>query len=212
MSLSDYSVESPAEAFTKDAHPLVFSHLLMDTFEAEWVFWDPETTWLEVKETWKVDPSPQARDTINALRTCLVAETPWVYPRVFGLVCTAFNHGVADFSVQAQPSLGQILFTVRLLKQIDDEQTLDVALDYQIAQWAFAQGAAWLGTELAGADALLAPLAPQLRGSIPGLLAGWPTSLEELDIDEDDPAQMAALKWRLAEVYADQQEEMRIYV
>ena len=213
-----YLPDNQREAFEKDAHPLTFWAIFMEKWKGEHVLWDSETVLYEIEQEWGLPASEQARDTIHALILCQSSQVPWRYPNSFALVSQAFNHGVVDFSVLYNPSPGEILFTLRVMKKIDEKQEIQGGVWQQIAGWCWMQGLYWLGEELQPADVYLENLARSAGGvkariEIAGQYGQWSnTPIDQLDPDDDNLVHIGALKMRLEKEYAEDMEKTRIHI
>ena len=77
-------------AFTdKNTHPLVLNLLMTKECGQEYLGWEPETCWSEIKSIWGVSPSEATRNKIQAIRTCRVSDQPYERWEVFDNVAVA---------------------------------------------------------------------------------------------------------------------------
>lgn len=71
-------------AFTnKNSHPLVLNLILLKEFGKEYLGWEPETCWLEIKRTFGPSISEINRNKVQAIRTCYVSDQPYERWEVF---------------------------------------------------------------------------------------------------------------------------------
>ena len=71
-------------AFTnKNSHPLVLNLILLKEFGKEYLGWEPETCWFEIKRTWGPTVSESSRNKIQAIRTCHVSDQPYERWEIF---------------------------------------------------------------------------------------------------------------------------------
>ena len=149
----------PKQAFRLDAHPLTMFHLLDDQFgdvEDGWLWWDPDTIWHEIQAVYGVEPSIAARETINALKACLVTKAPWNDAWIFSNVVVALSGGVSDLERVQYPTVGQLLFALDIMQRIDEQEPFDESVVLFQAACCHAHGVVYADGPLQEADKVLA--------------------------------------------------------
>jgi len=92
-------------AFTdKNTHPLVLSLLMTKECGQEYLGWEPETCWSEIKSIWGVTPSEATRNKIQAIRTCRVSDQPYERWEAFDNVAVALFGMPPRFDSIQRPS------------------------------------------------------------------------------------------------------------
>lgn len=106
-----------------DSHPILLSMVLLDRYNYEWLDWEPETLWTEIKDDFKQPTiSVHTRNKIQAVKTCHLVDTAWKAWETFYVVCQAFNNNVPNFRTLDAPSTAQIMNAVSIMKQIADHE------------------------------------------------------------------------------------------
>lgn len=96
----------------------------------DWLDFDPGTIWMDIQKTFKVEPSDNVRDKINAMKTSLTTEaffSDWVF---FEKVILAFNDmmvvpGMLQASSPAELGYGLVVAREILTPQHFDEDIYD---------------------------------------------------------------------------------------
>ena len=111
--------KTPKQAFThKDTHPLVLNLLMLDSFGPEYLGWEPETCWHEVRSTWGSSISEMNRNKLQAIRTAHVSNQPYERWEVFDLVCAGLVGSSPRFDLIQKPSPHRAAFALDTLAQI----------------------------------------------------------------------------------------------
>lgn len=102
-----------------DAHPLLLAAVLLQKFGPEWLNWEPETLWLEIKDDFKQSSiSVHNRNKIQAVKTLHLVRSPWEAWEVFVPICHALCNNVPDFRTLHKPSPAQIMVTVDMMNGV----------------------------------------------------------------------------------------------
>ena len=118
------SAEAVSLLNSDDVHPVALFVLLTKTFGKEFIGWEPETLWAELRLTFSTAPSLKLRAKIQALRTCLSTHSPFEYWECF----EACAYGLAglpprfDLVQQANPM--QCIHTIDVLKALNTKQSI----------------------------------------------------------------------------------------
>ena len=73
-----------------DSHPIALAFGVRELLGVEWLSWDAKTIWQELSHETGVWPSEDARNKIQAVKTCLVCNRPLTEWNIFELVATSF--------------------------------------------------------------------------------------------------------------------------
>jgi hypothetical protein len=96
-----------------DTHPVVFDVALLARYDLDWLVWEAQTLWKEVKDDFRVPSiSDHACTKIQALRTLHINEWFWTKWEVFCWITQALNNNIPDFHVIQKPSIAQLLAAV----------------------------------------------------------------------------------------------------
>lgn len=115
------------------AHPLALDVILLDAFTPEWLSWEPETLWAEIKSEFGVETSAQNRNRINAVKTMHLVNTPWTEWEVFTLVISGINGEIPDFKILDPPSLAQLIAGVQVMNQVKERSFSEEVARYVAA-------------------------------------------------------------------------------
>lgn len=206
----------PKQAFRLDAHPLTMYHLLdrdeFNDIEEGWLWWDPDTLWFEIEKVFGIAPSPAARETISALKACIVTRAPWNDAWIFSNVAVALAGGVADLERLQRPTAGQIIFALGVMRRVDDDEPFDESVVRFQAACCQDQGLIYVGDVIAGSDVFLAELneadeRERARTTHQALLS----APDDTDVDDDDAGQVAGAKLYVAQRWAKGLDQQRIF-
>jgi hypothetical protein len=102
----------------QDAHPVVLDMLLLDKFGAEWLTWEPETIWSEIKAEFGVLPSTHVSNKVNAVKTLHVVDSPWTEWEVFNVIVEALVGNIPDFRRLQRPSPSDLIPAVHIMNRV----------------------------------------------------------------------------------------------
>lgn len=111
---------TPKRAFSyRRTHPLYLDMKLLEKYGPQWLEWEPETIWSEIKDDFGAGSiSVHVRNKINAMKLMHVADTPWSAWEVFAVVCQALNDNIPDFRILQKPSPDQIIAAVNIMQRV----------------------------------------------------------------------------------------------
>lgn len=119
---SYFGPKSPKQAFThRDTHPLVLNLLMISEFGPDYLGWEPETCWLEVRNTWGGSISELNRNKIQAVRTCHTSDLPYKRWNVFDNVCAGLVGSSPRFDMIQKPSPHRAALALEVLSQIKED-------------------------------------------------------------------------------------------
>jgi len=170
--------------------------------EDTWYGWDPDSMWVALQDEHGQYPSEAARDTMNALKSCLTSTAPWEQASIFGHVACGLA-AVADLEHVPHPTAGQCIFAVHVMNEIEERSFGEDVVRFWAAVLVDA-GIVWAGEPLAAANPLLSHLPGHKQA--PRLLAN-----PEQELGDDDPAEVSAAKWSAAHIWAGMRDENGIY-
>jgi hypothetical protein len=110
--------------------PIDILRILTSRFGPEWIVWEPETLWTELKRSnGKAVPEP-VRNKIQGLKTLLVSDAFWRDHLVFEKVVMAFNNHVPLFDQYQNPSPAMIANAIEEAATIRTAEYSDDVLRY----------------------------------------------------------------------------------
>jgi hypothetical protein len=87
-------------AFTnQDSHPLLLDLIMIKEFGSQYLEWEPETCWQEVKLTLGTTVSEVNKNKIQAVRSCHVTESPYEEWHIFEKIALGLNSLIPKFDV-----------------------------------------------------------------------------------------------------------------
>jgi hypothetical protein len=104
---------------TTDVPPLVYREVLAEKYKGDWMEWEPETLWWQVRKDFG-PVNEIARNKIMALRACLKTNTPWIDWDAFENVANAFNDNIPIFGLVQPPELEEAAYAVMMLRELED--------------------------------------------------------------------------------------------
>lgn len=122
--------ESQALPPLGQARPFEIVSILSKAFGKEWIAWEPETLWTEIKGDLGITPSDALKNKIQATRTVLVSDLFWKDHLVFEKVIVAFNNHVPLFDQYQHPSVAMLANGVEEAQKIRDLEFSDDVLRY----------------------------------------------------------------------------------
>lgn len=124
---------------SKALRPSGLAKVLLDRLGAEWITYEPETLWVEVRRVTKVNPGETLKNKIQAVKTLLASNVFWKDYLAFEKVVMAFNNHLPSFDYHQNPSPAMIALAVSEAAKIKEEVYSDDVLRY-IAAAAFQEG------------------------------------------------------------------------
>jgi hypothetical protein len=136
--------ESTRAAFTdQDSHPIVLDLILLREFGTEYLAWEADTLWTEIRKTWGTTTSTMNQNRIQAIRTCHVQASPYREWEVFENVAAALNGVPPRFDLLQRPSAPHAAAALEIIQQLRD----DVPVRDEVYRYCSAimmdQGVAW---------------------------------------------------------------------
>lgn len=116
-----------------DAHPMVLDLALIKAYGTEWLWWEPETIWASIHDTFKTSISEHNRAKIQAVKTIHVSEAPWELWQVFEKIIQALNNNIPKFDVMQKPQLEQLYAGVDIMDTIQQGKFSDEVKSYMAA-------------------------------------------------------------------------------
>lgn len=123
----------------KALRPSDLAKVLLDRLGAEWITYEPETLWVEVRRVIKVSPGETLKNKIQAVKTLLASNAFWRDYLAFEKVVMAFNNHLPSFDYHQNPSPAMIALAVSEAAKIKEGVYSDDVLRY-IAAAAFQDG------------------------------------------------------------------------
>lgn len=124
---------------SKALRPSDLAKVLLDRLGAEWITYEPETLWVEVRRVTKANPGETLKNKIQAVKTLLASNAFWKDYLAFEKVVMAFNNHLPSFDYHQNPSPAMIALAVSEAAKIKEEVYSDDVLRY-IAAAAFQEG------------------------------------------------------------------------
>jgi hypothetical protein len=116
---------TPREAFSdRNTHPLVLGLLMVKECGPEYLSWEPETCWSEIRQIWGVAPSDSAKNKIQALRTCHVSDQPYERWDVFDNVAVALFGMPPRFESIQRPTPHRAAGALSIMRHVRENQTV----------------------------------------------------------------------------------------
>ena len=160
----------------EDVHPILLLRDLTRTYGKEWLSWEPETIWSEVKvdEGLKEEIPRVNKDKVMAVRVAVKTDLPWKELAVFENVALAFAGLVPRFDVMQPLEPYQVALGVDVLYRIHPGIEYDADVQGYIAALLVHDGLSWAPPELFG------DVEPMMKGLRP----------------DDDVADEVAASWK----------------
>jgi hypothetical protein len=115
------SLSAPRDLLTHhDAHPVAIHKLLDKRFGFEWIAWDPDALWQELRGEFGFTVSELSRSKIQSLRSLHANEMFWTNWEVFSPVVQALNNRIPNFWLMQKPSISQMYAGVDMVSDIRD--------------------------------------------------------------------------------------------
>lgn len=113
---------------SNDINPIKLKNFLVDNYKIDWLDWLPEVT---DKTVFGNQEAEALSNKIQAIRTCLTTDTPWLEWHIFENVGTAFNHQIPDFNRVQPLTLAECITTMdTMMKLRSDEDFSEEVLSY----------------------------------------------------------------------------------
>jgi len=164
-----------AGAFTHgDTHPLVLGLLLLKTFKTEYLAWEPETVWAEIYLSFGVTPSAAARNKVQSVRSCMVANSPYEQWDIFEDIAFGLLGLPAKFDSVQKAAVKQCAFAVECLSSLRQDVQVSTEVYKYCAASMMDEGMAFCPGQLEPANMYLrdrTEIMPGLQDSVRLLVA-----------------------------------------
>lgn len=118
----------------QDAHPIVINMALLKAFGLDWLGWESETIWAEIKRVFQASMiSELCRAKIQTVKTCQVSDLPWKKWQVFEKIVQGLNNNVPRFDIMQAPGLEQLYVAIDILEGIRKDEFSDEVKLYMAA-------------------------------------------------------------------------------
>jgi hypothetical protein len=101
-----------------DAHPIVLNLALLKAFGVDWLDWEWETLWSEIKRIFKTQISEHSKAKIQAVSTLYQSTAPWDLWQVFEKVCQALNNNIPRADIVQACGTEQLFVAVDIMNRI----------------------------------------------------------------------------------------------
>lgn len=142
---------------TSNPHPLRLASALSREYGTDWLSWEPETIWGEIRELVGAEPPAAVKDMVMAIMALLTTDNFWTEHHIFLWTVQALNGTSPDFTVLPEPRPEELAFAVYVANQIRDNtpittpngETVDIGIYYNrdvtsaIATSLFLRGLVW---------------------------------------------------------------------
>lgn len=133
-----------------DTHPILLMRDLTRMFGTDWLSWEPETIWSEIRHEDSVDLPRVTKDKVMALRTAIRTDFPWKRLDVFENVALAFAGLVPRFDVMQPLEPYQIALAIDTLYRIHPGIDYSDEVKGYIAATLVHDGLSWAPPEFFG--------------------------------------------------------------
>lgn len=134
---TDKTAQVPPPA--KDCTALELLRKLGGSLGAEWVSWEPETVWTEMKRQLGEAPNEAMKSKVQALKTLLSCDAFWTDHLAFEKVVMGLNGRPANFDAYQDPSPAMVARALVQAAQVRKAEFSDEVLRY-IAVVCFDEG------------------------------------------------------------------------
>ena len=93
---------------------------LIRSFQSDWLLWEPETIYTEIKDTFRNDVSELAKSKIQVLRTLHVSKVPWHSWQVFEKVMQGLNNNIPKWDLMQPLDVPQLYVGIDILDCLPD--------------------------------------------------------------------------------------------
>jgi hypothetical protein len=115
----------PKQAFTnRETHPLVLNLMLLKEFGSEYLGWEPETCWLEIRLSWNTTISEINKNKIQAIRTCHTTDAPYDRWEVFEKVAMGLVGLPPKFDMIQRPTPNRAALALEIMAQVKEVSKL----------------------------------------------------------------------------------------
>lgn len=95
---------------------------MYEAFSTDWLSWEAETLWQEIRRHYRTDKlGDHNRTKIQAIRTSQISDWPWTKWEIFCPIVQALNNNIPDFAVLRKPEPGQLMVAVDILNKLRDD-------------------------------------------------------------------------------------------
>jgi hypothetical protein len=117
-----------------DTHPIVFDIALLAKYDLDWILWEPQTLWHEIKGDFRVPSiSDHTCAKIQALRTLHINEWFWTKWEVFCWITQALNNNIPDFVALQKPSIAQLFNAVEISDMVRSGEEFSPEVQHWVA-------------------------------------------------------------------------------
>jgi len=116
-----------------EAHPFVLDMALLKTFQLDWLKWDPDTLFSEIRETFSTSVADVNRMKILATMTLHVVDAFWEQWDVFENTILALNGVIPRIGHMQPPDAALLMAGVDIVASIREEEYSDEVSRYTAA-------------------------------------------------------------------------------
>lgn len=129
-----------------DAHPIALCLVLMKRFGPEFLDWEPSVLRrVEIQRAFNATGVSDLNwNKIQAVRTALLATSPWHEWHVFEKVIHGLNNNIVDPDTEQRCSVAQLMAGIDMLHELDDEQSWSPEVAGYVAACALEDGVVYL--------------------------------------------------------------------
>ena len=111
-------MSAPSFLTSPVTHPIALHILCLRQFGVEYLSWEPETIWEELKRIFKRKPSTLNKAKINACRAVHTSSTPFEDWYTFEKVVLPFGFVAPQFGILQKPSVAVATHGIRVMQQL----------------------------------------------------------------------------------------------
>ena len=170
---------------------------IIDLFKKnpEYLEYEPETILITIADEIKNSPIPDEEfiDLIFGIRSCILSDSAWNYPSVFGNIVDAINLMPVDTSHMSQPSVRDIYRALKVMQKIRPEEDFSDDVISYIGLIALEEGILYI-PEMDRVNKFLYSFDPVLQDRIKELYSKLRDKPIESYLFEETPEQIGFLK------------------
>jgi hypothetical protein len=119
------SPSAKKQLFTNaEAHPLALNLVMLKEFGPEYLGWEPETCWDEIKLTWGVNVSEANRQKIQAVRSIYVSDDTVAEWEVFENIAAGLVGNTPRLDIIQRPTPARAHIALDVIKNIREASTI----------------------------------------------------------------------------------------
>lgn len=143
-------INSPRILSSENAPPEAILRAMVKEFGHEWLNWQPQPIWDEIRDELEVEVPAVNKDKIMALKLCIKTRVPWEDWHPFTMCVLSYNDVPLDAEIAQEAAPVHLAYGVRVMTALQPEHEYHIDVQSMIAALLMSHGVCWTPPEPLG--------------------------------------------------------------